>query len=51
MRYLTAIVTLIIVGIVFAAPPKVVEHLTGKVIGVTDGDTIKVLVNRMVGML
>lgn len=46
MRYLTATVTLLIVGIVFAAPPKVVEHLTGKVIGVTDGDTIKVLVNR-----
>ena len=46
MRYLTAIVTLVIVGIVFAAPPKVVDTLTGKVIGVTDGDTVKVLVNR-----
>ena len=46
MRYLTAIVTLLIFGIVFAAPPKVVSTLTGKVIGVTDGDTIKVLVNR-----
>ena len=30
-----------------AAPPKVIEDLTGKVIGVTDGDTITVLVNRM----
>lgn len=46
MRYVTAIVTLLIFGIVFAAPPKVVSTLTGKVIGVTDGDTVKVLVNR-----
>tara|TARA_R110002111_G_scaffold100976_6_gene156488 strand:+ start:48095 stop:48721 length:627 start_codon:yes stop_codon:yes gene_type:complete len=46
MRYFTAIVTLLIVGIVLAAPPKVVSTLTGKVIGVTDGDTIKVLVNN-----
>ena len=46
MRYITTIVTLLIFGIVFAAPPKVISTLTGKVIGVTDGDTIKVLVNR-----
>lgn len=46
MRYITAIVTLLTVGIVLAAPPKVVDTLTGKVIGVTDGDTVKVLVNR-----
>jgi micrococcal nuclease len=29
-----------------AAPPKITEELTGKVIGVSDGDTIKVLVNK-----
>ena len=46
MRYLTAILALLIFGVVFAAPPKVVSTLTGKVIGVTDGDTVKVLVNR-----
>lgn len=46
MRYLTAITTLLIFGIAFAAPPKVINTLTGKVIGVTDGDTVKVLVNR-----
>lgn len=46
MRYITVIVTLLIFEIVFAAPPKVIDTLTGKVIGVTDGDTIKVLVNR-----
>ena len=46
MRYFTTFITLLIVGIVFAAPPKIVDTLTGKVIGVTDGDTIKVLVNR-----
>lgn len=33
-------------GIVSAAPPKVVEELSGKVISVTDGDTIKVLVGK-----
>ncbi|WP_417737743.1 thermonuclease family protein [Rosistilla oblonga] len=29
-----------------AAPPRVTEELTGKIISVTDGDTIKILVNR-----
>ncbi len=46
MRYLTTPAILLIAGLVFAAPPKVIEEITGKVIGVTDGDTIKVLVNK-----
>ena len=41
-----ATVLLLLAGLVFAAPPKVVEEFSGKVIGVTDGDTIKVLVNK-----
>jgi micrococcal nuclease len=46
MRHLTIPIILIATGLVFAAPPKVIEEFTGKVIGVTDGDTIKVLVNK-----
>jgi micrococcal nuclease len=46
MRHLTIPIILIAAGLVFAAPPKVIEEFTGKVIGVTDGDTIKVLVNK-----
>ena len=46
MRYATTAAILLLAGLLFAAPPKVVEEFTGKVIGVTDGDTIKVLVNK-----
>lgn len=46
MRYLTIPIILIVTGLVLAAPPKVIEEFTGKVIGVTDGDTIKVLLNK-----
>ncbi|QDV69038.1 Thermonuclease precursor [Rosistilla carotiformis] len=37
---------LILAAFTLASPPRVLEELTGKVIGVTDGDTIAVLVNR-----
>lgn len=46
MRYAAATAILLLAGLVLAASPKVVEELSGKVIGVTDGDTIKVLVNK-----
>ncbi len=46
MRCIGAAVVLFLAGLVLAAPPKVVEEFSGKVIGVTDGDTIKVLVNK-----
>ena len=46
MRYATTTAILLLAGLVFAEPPKVVEEFGGKVIGVMDGDTIKVLVNR-----
>ena len=46
MRYATTAAILLLAGLVLAAPPKVVEEFSGKVIGVTDGDTIKVLVNK-----
>ncbi len=39
-------VTLLIGGLLLAAPPKVVEEFSGTVVGVTDGDTITVLVNK-----
>lgn len=39
-------VTLLFCGLLFAASPKVVEEFNGKVVGVTDGDTITVLVNK-----
>ncbi len=46
MRFAATTAVLLLAGLVFAAPPKVVEEFSGKVIGVTDGDTIKVLVNK-----
>ena len=46
MRFATTTAILLLAGLVLAAPPKVVEEFSGKVIGVTDGDTIKVLVNK-----
>ena len=46
MRYAVPTILVIVSGFAFAAPPKVVEELGGKVISVTDGDTIKVLVNK-----
>ena len=46
MRYAATIAVLLLAGSVFAAPSKVVEEFSGNVIGVTDGDTIKVLVNK-----
>lgn len=46
MRCIGAALVLFVAGLVLAAPPKVVEEFSGKVIGVTDGDTIKVLVNK-----
>ena len=35
MRYAAATVVLLLAGLVLAAPPKVIEELSGKVIGVT----------------
>ena len=46
MRFATTTAVLLLAGLVLATPPKVVEEFSGKVIGVTDGDTIKVLVNK-----
>ena len=46
MRYAGTTAILLVAGLVLAAPPKVVEEFSGKVISVTDGDTLKVLVNK-----
>lgn len=46
MRYLTLPVIVLVTGLLLAAPPKVTEEISGKVVGVTDGDTITVLVNK-----
>lgn len=46
MRFAAAIAILLIAAPSLAAPPKVVEEFNGKVIGVTEGDTIKVLVGK-----
>lgn len=46
MRNLIVPVFLLLAGFVLASPPKIVEEFTGKVIAVTDGDTIKVLVKN-----
>lgn len=46
MRSVVATAVLFFAGLVLAAPPNVVKEFSGKVIGVTDGDTIKVLVNK-----
>jgi endonuclease YncB( thermonuclease family) len=42
----TTTAILLLTALVFAEPPKVVEQFTGRVIGVTDGDTVKVLVDK-----
>lgn len=46
VRYTPAAAIILLTGLAHAAPPKVVEEFTGKVIGVTDGDTVKVLVGK-----
>ena len=46
MRYAAVTAVLLLSGLLLAAPPKVIEEFSGKVIGVTDGDTIKVLVDK-----
>jgi endonuclease YncB( thermonuclease family) len=46
MRYLTIPAILFFTALFLAAPPKVIEEISGKVVGVTDGDTITVLVNK-----
>jgi len=46
MRFSVAIAILLLAVPSLAAPPKVVEEFGGKVIGVTEGDTIKVLVGK-----
>lgn len=46
MRYAATTILLLLAGLTFAAPPKVVEELSGKVVSVTDGDTIKVLIGK-----
>lgn len=45
MRLTATIAVLFVAGLIVAAPPKVVEEFTGKVIAVTDGDSINVQVN------
>ena len=46
LRYF-ALVTVVLFSILaFAAPPEVIDQFSGKVIGITDGDTIKVLINK-----
>lgn len=46
MRYLTIPAIVLVTGLLLAAPPKVTEEFSGTVVGVTDGDTITVLVNK-----
>lgn len=46
MRYLTFPAIVFVTGLLLAAPPKVNEVISGKVVGVIDGDTITVLVNN-----
>ncbi|MDC0288190.1 thermonuclease family protein, partial [Rubripirellula sp.] len=43
---LSALLILVFAGLTFATPPKITEHLTGKVVSVTDGDTVTLLVNQ-----
>ena len=45
MRF-TALLILVFAGLAFATPPEITEHLTGKVVGVTDGDTVTLLVKQ-----
>ena len=46
MRYTVTTAILLLSGLIFAAPPKVVEELTGKIVSITDGDTAKILVGK-----
>jgi endonuclease YncB( thermonuclease family) len=46
IRTASLFATAICISILTSAPPKVVETFTAKVIGVSDGDTIKVLHNK-----
>lgn len=46
MRFVATTAFLLLAGLLFAAPPKVIDEFSGKVIGVSDGDTIKVLVDK-----
>lgn len=46
MRYLTLPAIVLVTSLLLAAPPKVTEVISGKVVGVTDGDTITLLVNK-----
>jgi len=46
VRFLTLPAVMLVAGMAFAAPLKIVEEIHGKVVGVTDGDTITVLVNK-----
>lgn len=47
MKTIVSIFAVIALSVVaLAAPPKVTEELSGKIIAVTDGDTIKLLVNK-----
>jgi endonuclease YncB( thermonuclease family) len=47
MRHLTLPIITLVVGSLLSAQPNAIEEFAGKVIGVTDGDTIKVLVDKM----
>lgn len=46
MRLATTTAILFLTGVLLAAPQGTIEEFSGKVIGVVDGDTIKVLVNK-----
>lgn len=46
MRHVAPAFALLVSSLLLAASPKVIDQFSGKVIGVTDGDTINVLVNK-----
>ena len=46
MRFTTTTAILLFSGLIFAAPPKGVEELSGKIVSITDGDTAKILVGK-----
>ena len=46
MRYTATTAILLLSGLIFAAPPKGVEELSGKIVSITDGDTAKILVGK-----
>jgi endonuclease YncB( thermonuclease family) len=46
MHHITTAALLLLTGLALAEPPKIIEEFTDKVIGVMDGDTIKVLINK-----